>query len=473
MPDSGFWKDRQSEFEKYAMQFPDLKAFWRVAFGEWILWWGSMPEGQHVPQECEDIFKAVTRKAVSGLPGYSTADGAEPWRAWLDCMRRRGWGYRTTGNVACTELEWDAGVKDGRPLVQVRREQKYTTGDEWKKVYRRTKHGGLQRLSARELKGKSSEDLQRYYHWLEDGTIEHVFDSSARFCEELAAGAFNMEPAPAPPHQFLEHAAMDGFARHGTPTATTDTPESLCRIPGTGQSVDPCGDNPFATDDARHQVWAAATRRAEEELSRLKVELLGRRCASPKEMMDLLIAIDTGKFHIWAKRGVHVVWGDFNIPPYDDWLLQHAEVTLKNASEQCPGYISKADLLPELRLRLMQAVEYWKAEARRYVSRQPPEMSRGDEATPADAELMADQTNTKETILIAPFPNRASWLKARLRERKWNKHDLGRHGGPEHRTTQKILDGLPVRDDQLQKVAGALSLFTKLAPVTAERIPQS
>ena len=45
----------------------------------------------------------------------------------------------------------------------------------------------MRRLSARELRGKSSNDLQKYYHWLEDGKIEQVFAASARFCEELAA----------------------------------------------------------------------------------------------------------------------------------------------------------------------------------------------------------------------------------------------------------------------------------------------
>jgi hypothetical protein len=55
------------------------------------------------------------------------------------------------------------------------------------------------------------------------------------------------------------------------------------------------------------------------------------------------------------------------------------------------------------------------------------------------------------------FPKRASWLSGHLRERAWNKHDLFRQGGPEHKTTQKILDGLAVREDVLEKVAGALS----------------
>jgi hypothetical protein len=57
---------------------------------------------------------------------------------------------------------------------------------------------------------------------------------------------------------------------------------------------------------------------------------------------------------------------------------------------------------------------------------------------------------------VLEFPNRAKWLKNRLAEREWNKHDLQRYGGPERRTTQKMLDGLPVQEDVLRKVIAGL-----------------
>jgi hypothetical protein len=67
--------------------------------------------------------------------------------------------------------------------------------------------------------------------------------------------------------------------------------------------------------------------------------------------------------------------------------------------------------------------------------------------------------------------DRASWLKERLHERSWNKHDLQGQGGPAHKTTQKILDGIAVRADVLEKVAGALS--KKHGAVKAADIPQA
>lgn len=73
------------------------------------------------------------------------------------------------------------------------------------------------------------------------------------------------------------------------------------------------------------------------------------------------------------------------------------------------------------------------------------------------------------------FPNRASWLKLRLQERSWNKHDLSRHGGPDCKTVQKILDGQRIREEGLEKVATALSkapTSKKLPTVTLLDIPQ-
>jgi hypothetical protein len=203
MADSDFWKDRQAEFEKYAKQFPTLVADWNAEYRIWNLCMpglkreiigGSVPDPFNVPRECTGLFDAIARKCLTGLPGRRIADDAEPSQLWLDLIRELGWGFLPTGSpVACTEQEWDAGVKDGKSLAQVRREQGFSTGDEGKKIYRRTKNGKLRRLSARELRGKSSDDLQKYYHWLQNGTIEGVFQTSAHICEGLAADAFELK----------------------------------------------------------------------------------------------------------------------------------------------------------------------------------------------------------------------------------------------------------------------------------------
>jgi hypothetical protein len=81
----------------------------------------------------------------------------------------------------------------------------------------------------------------------------------------------------------------------------------------------------------------------------------------------------------------------------------------------------------------------------------------GDESDRTDAGPAGSETNVKAVGTIPQFPKRASWLKDRLRERSWNKHDLSRHGGPDRKTVQKILNGFSVREDVLQKVADGLS----------------
>ena len=192
--DSRFWTERRVEFANYAVPLAKLHAFWKGDSRVWFLWSGAEAKGI-VPEEHKETLNAIARKAVTKIPRSATVESAEPWQRWLDFMRRNEWAYRVTGNVACTEREWDLGVKDGKPLVRVRSEQGYTTGDEWTEVYRRTKAGKLQRLKESELKGKSSGDLQKYYHWLENGSIEHVFEASTGFCEELASRAFELEAA--------------------------------------------------------------------------------------------------------------------------------------------------------------------------------------------------------------------------------------------------------------------------------------
>ena len=65
--------------------------------------------------------------------------------------------------------------------------------------------------------------------------------------------------------------------------------------------------------------------------------------------------------------------------------------------------------------------------------------------------------SSKRNPVAAQYPKRAEWLGQKLRERGWSKHDLSRHGGPDHKTVQKVLDGVHVREDVLGKIAQGLS----------------
>src|SRR6266478_2662624 len=107
MSQSGFWKDRQAEFEKYLQQFRNLQASWYASGQIWWLQFGESREGiLSPPQEPVDVFKAIARTIVAGWTGIRAeiaskpwphvAYNAEPWEVWLDFMRVRNWGFLVT-----------------------------------------------------------------------------------------------------------------------------------------------------------------------------------------------------------------------------------------------------------------------------------------------------------------------------------------------------------------------------------------
>jgi hypothetical protein len=161
----------------YAGQYPELRAIWRAAFAKWVFWNGSAP-ARREHQQGEDVFKAIAHKAAAGLSHLSVAGDGEPWCVWLGSMRQRGWGFRVTGNV---------GTKGGKPVEFVSKE--------------------LPEGAAAETELTVADD------WLEDGEIEQVFASSARFCEELAA------------HGEIAPKAADGETAAVPDGHTTEIPE--------------------------------------------------------------------------------------------------------------------------------------------------------------------------------------------------------------------------------------------------------
>lgn len=101
--------------------------------------------------------------------------------------------------------------------------------------------------------------------------------------------------------------------------------------------------------------------------------------------------------------------------------------------------------------------------------------SSADQSRPTDAGPAVKKEDGGRPGPEPQFPKRAVWLKARLGERAWNKHDLARYRGPDHKTVQKVLDGFAVREEVLQKVADGLSkgkVHGKSVDVSVVDIPQ-
>jgi Cro/C1-type HTH DNA-binding domain len=64
------------------------------------------------------------------------------------------------------------------------------------------------------------------------------------------------------------------------------------------------------------------------------------------------------------------------------------------------------------------------------------------------------------------FPNRADWLRARLKERNWGQADINRQSGPDRKTIRRILNGERVREDVLDRLAKALSRKYRTVDIT-------
>ena len=100
--------------------------------------------------------------------------------------------------------------------------------------------------------------------------------------------------------------------------------------------------------------------------------------AHPTAALSFMLRMVTGKFDIWAKRGVNVVWSDGAVHHYDLWLISYAEAWLRDvrAAESWGIIVPRDLLLSELQLNLMERVEWWKAEARRYLREQKDHIAR-------------------------------------------------------------------------------------------------
>jgi hypothetical protein len=165
---SKFWNGLRKDFLEHAGRFRDLWAQWRARFGVWVPGWESKEVGwDDIQSSCYDLLNAVTRNAITRVPtpAIRTAKETEPWTIWLDFMRVAGKCEPTGSPISVSALEWEAGVKSGKPLAEVQRELGLSTSDE----------------------------VGAPYAWVQDVRVEQVFQASADFCEVLASHAYEAE----------------------------------------------------------------------------------------------------------------------------------------------------------------------------------------------------------------------------------------------------------------------------------------
>jgi hypothetical protein len=117
---------------------------------------------------------------------------------------------------------------------------------------------------------------------------------------------------------------------------------------------------------------------------------------------------------------------------------------------------------------------WWRAKARRaeIAALGKAKQKRPRPKPPTNA-ANAGTTKPKKREPEKRFLDRAKWFAARLKERGWSVHRLETKGGPNHKTSYKILEGLPVTDNVLDAAALAFTTHKGCPPVTVRDIPET
>lgn len=228
------------------------------------------------------------------------------------------------------------------------------------------------------------------------------------------------------------------------------------------------GPNPFPKDDPRHEQYLELGLVVRELDARRQANMLKRFNSAPDEELH--------KFYVQAVIERFDLAAAFAVLAVTDYqAAAECEQGLRTSSERTHDWfrsflaprtfrwVSKGDLLADLKMRLAERVAHFTAQALR--------CAREAAGSTPSAQPVAQKPPARATpSQVAPsFPIRAEWLRDRLAERKWTAQDLDRFGGPNWRTTRKILQGEPVRQVVLEKIAHGLS--TKAGRVSSGQIP--
>lgn len=203
-------------------------------------------------------------------------------------------------------------------------------------------------------------------------------------------------------------------AEHPTkPEASTERADQSVLPPGLRGVGDPVDGNPFPRENPRYAHWQQATLKAEEELCLLNVQFMknsptrerfaewmqrGGPFSAEREFAAWTLNFVAAKFDIWAKRACHVVWDEYDLKVFDKWLFDYAESWLR--AERHAG---RDAILPELRARLIEHMEFWKAAARGTLG----ELRRID-AENSDKTAHNERPNYQEQVAVARHSDTAS-----------------------------------------------------------------
>jgi len=294
-------------------------------------------------------------------------------------------------------------------------------------------------------------------------------DSSTRTLEKRLLGMLVEERAPHWESKFLEASAAG--ARSTAAAQFREDP-----------NAPPLGPNPFPPDHAAYGVFETATWEAKREIADLQKAFLVSYQDSG-EFLKGILRFRMGHFNVSAQKATRVIGNDETGFWYESWIDNqtkfYLEGTLNRIRLQPPGadpaappFFDPRDLENfenALTLEVTRIVGHYKGEAARLVLL--AKKAKADKDSDEKALAKTPPPETGDPIPVpARYPRRAAWFEKELAHREWNVHDLQSQGGPDWKTSRKILDAQLVSRAVLEKVAAALS--KKKKAVLYREIPQ-
>jgi len=215
--------------------------------------------------------------------------------------------------------------------------------------------------------------------------------------------------------------------------AMADPPEEFGLLPSEFAATgDPVDGNPYPAANPRHARWAEITRIAEAKVSGINSHHLALPVSTDEtEVAARMIALIVAKYDVWAERGLNVVWSDPEIRLFDRWLVNYANSWLVMARDHAPPFVPLDAFLGPLRMSLARRLEYWKAEARRYVASATEvqiQATQSSETPEAPSDLTVPAPTERQHLLLE-FKGKAKALGVRVTDEmiaktanpgKWN-----------------------------------------------------
>jgi hypothetical protein len=160
--------------------------------------------------------------------------------------------------------------------------------------------------------------------------------------------------------------SQEGDKAFGTETETSFIARGKVISNQKERAVDFLGENLFPPHHPSHSLWRENAIAAAEEHARFQSKRAARVIKNAQEFLEFKLEGFTGRFDITAKWLARIMVNSYDgAEAHIEALALYSKQILDSASHNCHPEIREEDLLAELRIRLLQRTEYYKAESLR------------------------------------------------------------------------------------------------------------